>query len=184
MIKNDIFELYQTMERENILLSFKGVVTSELLTSVLSIMESKMDYMEESPKTKKKVFNVLVECLQNLYHHIDVEETDRNIERIEVKSALFMISKKDDNFVIQTGNYIDAESAEDLESKLIQINGMEKEELKRFYQDVLNNGKMSEKGTAGLGMIDIARKSGNKLEYLFLPVNESSRFFCLTIKID
>ncbi len=185
MIRNDIFELYQTMERENILLSFKGVVTSELLTSVLSIMESKMDYMEESPKTKKKVFNVLVECLQNLYHHIDLnEESDRNLERIEAKSALFMISKKDDNFVIQTGNYIDVDNAIDLEAKLKQINGMDKEELKRYYQEVLNNGEMSEKGTAGLGMIDIARKSGNKLEYLFLPINETSRFFCLTIKID
>lgn len=95
-----------------------------------------------------------------------------------------MISKKDDNFVIQTGNYVDNESAEDLEAKLDQINGMDKEELKKYYQDVLSNGQLSEKGTAGLGMIDIARKSGNKLEYLFLPVNESSRFFCLTIKID
>lgn len=183
MIKNDIFELYQTMERENILLSFKGEVTSELLTSVLSIMESKMDYMEESPKTKKKVFNVLVECLQNLYHHIDADDNGV-VEKIEARSALFMISKKDDNFVIQTGNYVDNESAEDLEAKLDQINGMDKEELKKYYQDVLSNGQLSEKGTAGLGMIDIARKSGNKLEYLFLPVNESSRFFCLTIKID
>ena len=185
MIKNDIFELYQTMERENILLSFKGEVTSELLTSVLSIMESKMDYMEESPKTKKKVFNVLVECLQNLYHHIEpTDEELQNIEKVEARSALFMISKKDDNFVIQTGNYVDNESAADLEAKLAQINGMDKEELKKYYQDVLSNGQLSEKGTAGLGMIDIARKSGNKLEYLFLPVNESSRFFCLTIKID
>jgi len=141
--------------------------------------------MEESPKTKKKVFNVLVECLQNLYHHIDLnEESDRNLERIEAKSALFMISKKDDNFVIQTGNYVDIDNAIDLESKLKQINGMDKEELKRYYQEVLNNGEMSDKGTAGLGMIDIARKSGNKLEYLFLPINETSKFFCLTIKID
>ena len=94
MIKNDIYELYQTMERENILLSFKGVVTSDLLSSVLSIMESKMDYMDESPKLKKKVFNVVVECLQNLYHHIDSnEEQDRNFTRIEVKSALFINSE-------------------------------------------------------------------------------------------
>ncbi len=185
MIKNDIYDLYQTMERENILLSFKGVVTSELLTSVLSIMESKMDYMEESPKTKKKVFNVLVECLQNLYHHIDVnEETDRNFERIEAKSALFLISKKGEQFVIQTGNYIDVESANDLEAKLQIINAMDKDELKAYYQEVLNNGSMSDKGTAGLGMIDIARKSGNKLEYLFLPISETNKFFCLTIKID
>ncbi|HLP55653.1 MAG TPA: SiaB family protein kinase [Fluviicola sp.] len=186
MIKNDIYDLYQTMERENILLSFKGVVTSDLLTSVLSIMESKMDYMDESPKTKKKVFNVLVECLQNLYHHIDdgAESTDRNIERIEAKSALFMIAKKEDQFVISTGNYIDRESGIELEKRLQAINGMDKDELKQYYQEVLNNGSVSDKGTAGLGMIDIARKSGNKLEYQFLPVNDTSSFFCLNIKID
>ena len=186
MIKNDIYELYQTMERENILLSFKGVVTSDLLTSVLSIMESKMDYMDESPKTKKKVFNVLVECLQNLYHHIDdgAESVERNIERIEAKSALFMIAKKDDQFVISTGNYIDNESARQLEDRLKTINGMDKDELKLYYQEVLNNGSVSDKGTAGLGMIDIARKSGNKLEYQFLPVSDTNSFFCLNIKID
>lgn len=182
MIKNDIYELYQTMERENILLSFKGVVTSDLLTSVLSIMESKMDYMDESPKTKKKVFNVLVECLQNLYHHIDSEDADKN--QIEVKSALFMIAKRNDQFVIQTGNYIERENGEELKKRIDTINSMDKDELKNYYQEVLNNGHMSDKGTAGLGMIDIARKSGNKLDYQFLPINEHSSFFCLNIKID
>lgn len=185
MIKNDIYELYQTMERENILLSFKGEVTSELMSSVLSIMESKMDYMEESPKMKKKVFNVLVECLQNLYHHIDSgEDADRNLARIEARSALFMIAKKDDHFVIRTGNYIDNQSALDLEKRLKMINGMDKDELKKYYQDVLSNGALSDKGTAGLGMIDIARKSGNKLEYQLLPINDVNSFFCLNIKID
>lgn len=186
MIKNDIYELYQTMEKENILLSFKGVVTSDLLTSVLAIMESKMDYMEKSPKTKKKVFNVLVECLQNLYHHIDVSDdpAERNLERIEAKSALFMIAKQGEQFIISTGNYIDKKSALELEERLQTINGMDKDELKQYYQDVLNNGSVSEKGTAGLGMIDIARKSGNKLEFQFLDVNAHTSFFCLNIKID
>ena len=148
-------------------------------------MESKMDYMEESPKLKKKVFNVLVECLQNLYHHIDSnDDQDRNFTRIEAKSALFMIAKKDNHFVIRTGNYIDNESAAELEKRLDTINGMDKDELKKYYQEVLNNGALSEKGTAGLGMIDIARKSGNKLEYQFLPINEQNSFFCLNIKID
>lgn len=185
MIKNDIYELYQTMERENILLSFKGVVTSDLLSSVLSILETKMDYMDESPKLKKKVFNVLVECLQNLYHHIDVaDEQVRNMNRIEVKSALFMVAKKDDHFMIRTGNYIDIESAENLKWRLDTINNMDKEELKKYYQEVLSNGSLSEKGTAGLGMIDIARKSGNKLDYQFLPIDSENSFFCLNIKID
>jgi Na+/phosphate symporter len=62
----DAFNIYDNMDRNNILLSFKGDITSELLTSILQIMENKMDNMQEDSKTKKKVYNVLVECLQNL----------------------------------------------------------------------------------------------------------------------
>ena len=67
----DAFNIYDKMDKNNILLSFKGDITSDLLTSILQIMENKMDNMQEEPKTKKKVYNVLVECLQNLYHHMD-----------------------------------------------------------------------------------------------------------------
>ena len=33
-------------------------------------------------------------------------------------------------------------------------------------------------------MIDIARKSGNKLEYEFLEIDEEFSFFSLNVKID
>ena len=87
----DLFDFYDKMERHNILLSFKGDITSDLLTSILHIMESKMDNMQEEPKTKKKVYNVLVECLQNLYHHMDEANVDGS-ERS--RSAIFMIGKQ------------------------------------------------------------------------------------------
>jgi hypothetical protein len=51
-----IYSFYETMEKENIILSFNGVVTSDFLAAVLDIMEKKMTQLEESPKTKKKVF--------------------------------------------------------------------------------------------------------------------------------
>ncbi len=76
----DIYEFYDKMERNKIMLSFKGDITSELLTSILQIMESKLDNLQEEPKNQEKVYNVLVECLQNLYHHLDVDLND-NSER-------------------------------------------------------------------------------------------------------
>ena len=51
-----------------------------------------------------------------------------------------------------------------------------------YYQKILSDGERSSKGTAGLGMIDIARKSGNKLEYEFVDVNEYYDFFCLNVQ--
>ena len=70
------------------------MVTSELLTTILSIMESKMDAYEEKPKVKKKVFNVLVECLQNLYHHIDKDSITKEEKESFDNSALLMIANK------------------------------------------------------------------------------------------
>ena len=157
------------------------MVTSELLTTILQIMESKMEHLEEKPKIKKKVFNILVECLQNLYHHIDQDDVVHI--PTEEKSALLMIAKSPQNYQITTGNYMKSTDVGDLRSKLELVNGMDRAELKAYYKKVLNEGKMSPKGTAGLGMIDIARKSGQPLEFSFMPVNDKTTFFSLAVKI-
>ena len=177
----DIYDFYGKMEKHNIMLCFKGAVTSELLSSILTIMESKMDTLEEAPKTKKKVFNVLVECLQNLYHHID--EAPENEMGIDSKSAIFMIGRMDDHYSIITGNFIQTEYVQELQEKLDTINKMDRTELKEHYKTVLNNGQMSSKGGGGLGMIDIARKSGQKLAYNFMKINDKSSFFSLNVKV-
>ena len=169
------------MERNNILLSFKGEITSDLLTSILQIMENKMENMQEEPKMKKKVYNVLVECLQNLYHHLD-EISDVDSERI--RSAIFMIGKLDGDYSIITGNYILNENINGLKNRLDEVNGLNKEQLKEYYKQVLNNGEMSLKGGGGLGMIDIARKTGEKLEYNFLEIDNKVSFFTLKIKVS
>ncbi|MGV6860266.1 MAG: SiaB family protein kinase [Putridiphycobacter sp.] len=178
----NIYDIFKQLDERNILLSFKGMITSELLTTILSIMESKMDSYEEKPKVKRKVFNVLVECLQNLYHHIDGDDIDPQVEEFD-KSALLMIAKNTDNYQIMTGNYMESKNVEDLKNKLDIVNGMNKEELKAYYKEVLSNGERSSKGTAGLGMIDIARKSGQKLDYYFLDIGDETTFFSLTVKI-
>ena len=43
---------------------------------------------------------------------------------------------------------------------------------------------MSKKGGAGLGFIDIARKSGNKLEYHFEKINDDYYFFIINSQIS
>jgi len=179
----NIFEIYKQLEERNVIISFKGVMTSEILTTTLQIMESRMDKLEERPKIRKKVFNVLVECLQNLYHHIDDDIDDKSTPQNK-RNCLFMIARENAAYIITTGNYIKPEDSPILEEKLDTINGMTRDELKSYYKQVLNEGTMSYKGTAGLGMIDIARKSGKKLEYDLTPINENLTFFSLSVRIQ
>ncbi len=178
---NSIYDIFTKLDERSILLSFKGMVTSDLLTTILFIMESKMESYDEKPKVKKKVFNVLVECLQNLYHHIDKEHDEKTLS--QDNSALLMISKNDVDYRIMTGNYMETKNVEALEQKLELVNSMDKVELKSYYRQILSNGNRSDKGTAGLGMIDIARKSGNKLDFDFKTVENGLTFFSLTVKV-
>ncbi|MFB6307051.1 MAG: SiaB family protein kinase [Flavobacteriales bacterium] len=178
----DIYDLFEKMERNKIMLSFKGEVTSELLTSILQIMERKLDDVEEQKKMRKKVFNILVECLQNLYHHIDSLDEEKVKEK-DPRSAIFMIAKDENTYKIITGNFIQNENVDELKERLEKINSMDKEELKNYYKTVLHDGELSDKGGGGLGMIDIARKSGEKLEYDFMPLNDKNSFFSLNINI-
>ena len=179
----DIYEFYDSMEKSNILLSFKGEVTSDLLTSILQIMESKMENFEEKSKTKKRVYNVLVECLQNLYHHVD-EISPKDGHSTKTRSAIFMIGKDEEKYNILTGNFILTEKIQDLSKRLDAINGMTKDELKIMYKEILNNDEFSEKGGGGLGLVDIAKRTEQKLGYKFKELEGDYSFFTLSIKVS
>jgi hypothetical protein len=179
----DIYDLYHRMENDNVLLSFKGDITSDLTSSVLHIIEQRLIDLDENPKLRKKVYNVMVECLQNLYHHID-EIPVENAEDTGKRSAIFMVGMNSEGYTITTGNYIESSRVNGFAERLDRINAMSPDELKIFYKEILNNDERSEKGGGGLGMIDIARKTGKKLNYDFIQVSDRLSFFSLNIRID
>lgn len=179
----DVYDFYKKMEDEDIILSFKGVFTAELLTSILNILESKMIESEIPVKKKKRVYNILVECFQNLYHHIELITSSDN-EELAQKTALVMVKQQGEIFVVRTGNYIDSRLIDELKNRLDEVNSLDEDGLRDLYRAKLGNEERSDKGTAGLGFIDIARKSKNKLEYAFIDVNEKMSFFCLNVLID
>ncbi len=186
----DVFKLYERMQDNNIMLSFKGEISFDLVQSVLDIIEGKLEQIEGSTKTKKRVYNVLVECLQNLCYHVE-EQADQAQSSsalgdgyfVPDRSALLMIWTDPGIYHVATGNYIPNENVQKLKSWLDEINGMGKEELRERYKQILGNEQYSEKGTAGLGFLDIARKSGQQLHYEFSPIDERYSFFSFQINI-
>ena len=183
---NKIYDIYQKFEERNIIFSFSGVITSDFLNAVLDIVEAKVDSIGESPKIKKKVLKILVECVQNIYYHGENQFSSLkdNVAKKKLNNALVMVVKEDQGFLVETGNYIENHLVDDLKERIENINKLDKLELRELYRDVLANGNFSDRGTAGLGMIDIARKSGNNLNYSFLPVDSGLSFFTLSVKIS
>jgi hypothetical protein len=177
------YSYYKNMQLNNIIFVYQGEVTADLVSSILQMMENKLDGDGEDRKTKKKVFNVMVECLQNVYHHLDTLEIRNDTGEINDRTALLLIGKEENDYFVITGNHIVRDRIDELRSRLEKVNECDRKQLKALYQEILSNEPMSEKGTAGLGMIDIARKSGQKLGYDFHPVNDKYSFFSLEAKV-
>ena len=126
---------------------------------------------------------MLVESLQNLYHHADKVPGDFP-EQASEKFAIIALKRNDRGYNIITGNFILSNDVGKLEEKLMRINRSTHEEIKELYKFILNHQRISEKGGGGLGLVDIARKTGNKLEYTFRPYDDRYSFFYLDLMVD
>jgi hypothetical protein len=123
----------------------------------------------------------MVECLQNISKHA---ENRNNIITSKDGRGIFMISKDETEYNVTTGNVINNDKIPKLSSMLENINSLDKEGLKDLYKQQIREGRLSDRGGAGLGFIDIVRKTGQKLVYSFLTINEKRSFFVLTSTIS
>ncbi len=179
----NIQDYYDKLNTGEVLLAYKGSITSDLINNVLDAVESKLQDFNEHSKIRKKVYNVLVESLQNLYHHID-DLPDEFKERFDSRFGMLVVSRENDAYKISTGNFIRSEKIKYLKDKIDKINSLSKDELKDMYKFILNHQKLSEKGGGGLGLVDIARKTGNKLDYNFQNFNNEFYFFILDVFVN
>ena len=176
-------DYYQGLHNGDVLLAYKGSITAEWINSVLESVESKLETKSEDSKIKKKMYNVLVEGLQNLFHHVEVLPEDFE-EKFSRKFGVVVIKKVNESYIISLGNFIEIDKSRYLRDKIDKINSLSEEELKDMYKFILNHQKLSAKGGGGLGLLDMARKTGNRLEYSFYDYNSRFSFFNLDIKIS
>jgi len=176
---NAVLDFHNVMRSNDISLVYEGEITHSITKAFTSLTEKKMEEEEEEGKIQKKVFHVMVECLQNISKH-----ADNNINSYSKDGrGIFMVHKGDEEYKITTGNLIAKEKVDDLKESLDLINSMNKDELKALYKKQIKEGYLSEKKGAGLGFIDIARKTGNNLVYTFKDVDNETSFFILTSTI-
>lgn len=174
------FKLFKGMLKDNLNYIYRGLFTQNITDSILSLTESNLEKVGESNKIKKRVFTIMVEGLQNITRHQEVSDA----ETMTDEAGLFLMQDKDDRYFITTGNPIDKRNINKLTEQIDKINSLDTDELKEFYKQVLNDNIISDKGGAGLGLIEMARKSGNKLAYDFVDLSENYSYFYLNTEIQ
>ena len=172
-----IYDLHQSLSEHHLILAYEGEFTQEITKSILAMAERNMDSTGEESSIKRKVFNVMVESLQNIVKHADNNGKTSH-------SAVFMVGKQKEQYTIISGNPMNNDVIEIVKEKIDKVNELDRDGLKAYYKEIIKNTKISEKGGAGLGFIDMARKSGQPLAYDFHDMGNGKSFFSLKSSIE
>jgi len=179
----DVNRLHAEVCGNDVFYTFTGDIASGQINSILEGVEEKLLERSINTKVRKKILNIMVESLQNLFHHSDNVPEDL-VETLGKRYEMIVVTRKDDNFLLSVGNFVLSDKVKFLTEKIEKINSMSEVELKEMYKYILNYQKLSSKGGGGLGLIDMARKSDKKLEYKFYPHNEKYYFYRLDIFVS
>jgi hypothetical protein len=156
---------------------YKGKLNHEIMKLFTSMAEAKVSKGCSNVSVRRLVFHVIVECVQNITRHSDDFDVDG------IGNGIFMVGERKDYYYIITGNIIKSSKVKKLEQKLERLNGMTGNELVKLHKSQMLDGEISDKGGAGLGLIDMIRKTGEKYIYQFLKLDTENHYFILKVTV-
>ncbi|TGK15232.1 hypothetical protein EHO61_16245 [Leptospira fluminis] len=170
----NLFKSYKEADEYDLLVSFKGRLSQEVLTELGSLIRTSL-----SAEVKiKKIFAVFIELAQNMLHYSSERRT--NEEMKEAGVGILAVRENSIGYQIASGNLVQNEKLDFLSERIQRINSMNKDELKSFYQQQLRAERPDDSKGSGVGLIDIARKSDGPLVFHFDTVDDNNSFFTIS----
>lgn len=177
----DFHEFFRLIEDDSLSLFYRGEFADEVTIRLIDLSESHFKQGKEQMSIKKKVSFLMAECFQNVIRYGEEMALE---DYMQGQSGFFMTRSYYSKYYIASGNLVEQSKIQLLREKIENINKLSRDELKQLYMKVLGTDEFTAKGGAGLGLIEMARKSGRKLAAEFEPINEAMAYFYLQMIID
>lgn len=172
-----LHKLYKELRGEGILFCFCGPTNQSVVEGIGDALRCKMDRDKTDLNTSQRVFAIFVEQMQNIIHYsAECEPGDDSL-----RNGVVVVGNSDGKFFVICGNKIERKHQDRMEERLRHIRSLDKAELKSLYKELRR--KDPEEGSlgAGLGLVDMARRASQPLEYHMLPLNDEHAFFSIKV---
>ena len=171
----DLFRLREQFNNEGILMCFNGPFSHAIIEEMGTAIKNHLAAENIARMAVQDVFAVYVEMTQNARNYL----ARRNIPTEDTGSATILIARQDDSHSVTSGNVILKADVEELVARVERINALDSDALKKAIRQQLRCELPPGAQGAGIGLMEMAKRSPSKLEISIRDINDRYSFFTL-----
>ena len=173
------YSLFKQLEKDNLSLIYQGNFSNYVLGMATELIKQHSEGEKGFKSLRNKLSFLMIESFQNIVRYAD----NSRAEEVKLSQEMFITRNINETFYISTSNLIENEKIGFVKGKIDEINKLDKKGLKELYINILKNKKISKEGGAGLGFIEMVRKTKEKLDFDFQKLSKELSFFYFQIKL-
>jgi len=169
--------LYLALSGRRSSLLYSGAFTDARTADLVAWGEALLD-AEEWTTLRNRLSFVMVEAYQNIVRHRALVGTQ--LERGAGRSLFLLWHEAAGNEVVAV-NPLLREDASGLRSLLDRLRGLDITQLKQLFLQRLRSEERTMRGGAGLGLIEMARRSGQEMGHVLTAIDAAHELFMLRV---
>lgn len=176
MTTPDLFDLREIFDQQQIMVCFNGPINAALIEEIGRALRDYLNHQQEQPSAVADIFAVYIEMTQNIRRY-----ADQHPELAGAASAAIVVSREDGHYVVSAGNVVTPDDGRELLKRVDELAAMDRNKLKAFFKAQLRQPREILNGSAGLGLIDMARKASRPLVATVREMDGQRSFLSLRV---
>jgi hypothetical protein len=172
----EINQIQKIVENNGIVfISYGGFITQALISSMTEALEKEVEANDINMGVSNNIFTVFIELSQNMMNY---SKTSKPFCRDILPGGLIIVSKDTENntYSVDSQNIVSKDDMVKIEPKLVEIQGLDRDGLKKRYRELRRSGKGTHEKGGGIGFYEIAKRC-LQISYEFKSINEDKFFF-------
>lgn len=180
----ELYNFYKNIKEEKIVFCYSGPISQATIEGIGNTLRLDLKMEEADMSSSQKIFSVFIEQMQNVLNYSEEKiVNDKELEK-ELRIGVLVIGQEEDNFYVYCGNKIYNKDIDKFENKINELSGLNQEQLKELYKKRRKSEPEEGSKGGGLGLIEMARKSGRPIEYSFKKLDEEFSFFSIKVLVS
>jgi hypothetical protein len=178
-----LYNLRDCFTKKKIIFCYSGPMSQDLMVEIGNTLKVKMQQEAFNRSVVAKTFAILVEQVQNIMHYSTEKTKLKSFDDARIGNGIVAVGLEDDRFYVASGNMIHAVEKEKISGMITKINSLNPDEKKQYYKEMRKKAPDETSRGAGLGFIEMARKSDHPVDFDFIDVDNEFCFFTIRLYI-